>query len=61
MVLTLIVYPQNIYDKLTQKPFGRYILYYGFDKYEGKAWTNTTFDKNSEYIKTHMFILVFFY
>jgi GT2 family glycosyltransferase len=49
------VYPQNIYDKLTQKPFGRYILYYGFDKYEGKAWTNITFDKNNEYIKTNMF------
>lgn len=49
------VYPQNIYETLTQNSFGRYMLYYGFDKYEGKAWTNTTFDKNSEYIKTHMF------
>lgn len=49
------VYPQNIYETLTQNYFGRYLLYYGFDKYEGKAWTNTTFDKNSEYIKTHMF------
>lgn len=49
------VYPQNIYDKLTQNSFGRYMLYYEFDKYEGKAWTNTTFDKNNEYIKTNMF------
>lgn len=49
------VYPQNIYDTLTQNSFGRYMLYYGFDKYEGQAWTNTTFDKNNEYIKTNMF------
>lgn len=49
------VYPQNIYDTLTQNAFGRYMLYYGFDKYEGQAWTNTTFDKNNEYIKTNMF------
>ena len=49
------VYPQNIYDTISQNSFGRYMLYYGFDKYEGKAWTNITFDKNKEYIKTNMF------
>ena len=55
------VYPQNIYDTLTQNSFGRYLLYYGFDKYEGKAWTDTTFDKNNEYIKTNMFISLAFF
>jgi len=55
------VYPQNIYDTISQNSFGRYMLYYGFDKYEGKAWTNITFDKNNEYIKTNMFISLAFF
>jgi GT2 family glycosyltransferase len=49
------VYPQNIYNILDHNSFGRYLLHYGFDKYEGRAWANEVFDKNYEYIKTMMF------
>jgi len=49
------IYPRDVYDLLEKNSFGRYLLYYEFDKYEGKAWTNRNFDKKVEYQKTDVF------